>query len=69
MATTDNMLRSNAGAYSSSGVEAKSPAGGPPPTGWLDALLLLTLATTVASGVQYVHEWGGRARRLPGAGA
>lgn len=45
------------------------PAGGPPPTGWLDALLVLTLASTVASGVQYVHEWSGRARRLPGAGA
>lgn len=36
--------------------------------GWLDALVVLALATTVASGVQYVHEWGSRARRLPAAG-
>lgn len=44
------------------GVITTAPAG----DGWLDALLVLALATTVASGVQYVHEWSDRARRLPG---
>lgn len=44
------------------GVIPTAPAG----EGWVDALLVLALATTVASGVQYVHEWSGRARRLTG---
>jgi len=34
-----------------------------PDGAWLQALLFATLATTAASGVQYVLEWAGRARQ------
>jgi cardiolipin synthase (CMP-forming) len=33
------------------------------PGGWLDALVWATLATTLASGTQYVLEWARKARR------